>query len=432
MSHPPAGNAPAKYHVAALWGAPPRLASAPGRRRRAAVAAAAAIAVAGWVGWGHGATPRQRAPGCDARPHGLDPRPPDAATTARLPGRPFDVAPDPSGRWAYASLPSTAGTPALAVLRRDGGRLRLARVVDLEPGLQPLGLHVTDRGRLLVAAGAALISIDTDRLVRGGELAVRRLAHGAGLIGVISTKDGRGVFATDESRAELVAVRMTEGARRVTRVQLAQAPVGLALSRDERHVYVASEFDADWRDIGVLSVVDARRALDGAVGAVLASTPAGCHPVRAIHDAARDVVWVSARESHAVLAYDASGLADRPSRALLATIPVGRAPVDMTLTDDGRSLVVADSHRFSGSATGGSLSLVDVPSALAGGDGSVSALSTGRFPRALAVTPDGAQLLVANFASRSIQSIPTSTLHAPALASHAMVGGSLVPVQEHP
>jgi len=335
------------------------------------------------------------------------------ATTARLPGRPFDVVPDPSGRWAFASLPSTEGTPRLAVLRRDGMRLRLARVVELERGLQPLGLHVAAGGRLLVAAGAALISIDIDPLLRNGDVAVTRLAKGAGLIGVVSTTDGRGVFATDESRGELVALRVTAGARHVTRVRLAQAPVGLSLSADERHVFVVSEFDADWRDIGVLFAVDAQRALDGAVGAVRASTPAGCHPVRVIHDAAPDVVWVTARESHAVLAYDAAELVERPDRSLLAKIPVGRAPVDMALTADGRWLAVADSHRFSRAAARGSLSLVDVRTALAGRDGAVTALRVGRFPRALALTPDASHLLVANFASRSIQSIPTSAPHRP-------------------
>jgi hypothetical protein len=265
----------AEYHAVGLSSAPPRPASAPDRGPRAAAAAVAAVAVAGlagWTGWERDAEPQHRTPACDARPHHVDAGPPGVATTAQLPGRPFDVVPDPSGRWAFASLPSPGGTPTLAVLRRDGARLRLARVVELEPGLQPLGLDVTVGGRLLVAAGAALISIDIDRLLRGGDLAARRLAHGAGLIGVVSTKDGRGVFATDESRGELVAVRLTAGARHVARVPLAQAPVGLSLSADERNVFVVSEFDADWRDIGLLSVVDAQRALEGAAGAVLAST----------------------------------------------------------------------------------------------------------------------------------------------------------------
>ena len=312
--------------------------------------------------------------------------------------------PDPSGRWAFASLPSTSGAPALAVLRRAGPRLRLVRVVALEPDLQPFGLHVTAGGRLLVAAGAALISLEVDRLVRGGEPAVTRLARGAGLIGVVATSDGRGVFATDESRSELVALRAAGGERRLTRVPLAKAPVGLALSGDERRVFVTSEFDADWRDAGVLSVVDARRALDGAAGAVRATAPAGCHPVRVVHDAARDVVWVSARESDAVLAFDATALEDRPRAALLATVPVGPAPVDLALT--GGQLVVADSDRFAGGAGRGSLSVVDVRAALAGGDGAGAAWRVGRFPRALALTPDGSRLLLASFGSRSIQAIP--------------------------
>jgi hypothetical protein len=40
----------------------------------------------------------------------------------------------------------------------------------------------------------------------------------------------------------------------------------------------------------------------------------------------------------------------------------------------------------------------------------VAVLRAGRFPRALALTPGGSQLLVANFASRSIQAIPGSAL----------------------
>jgi DNA-binding beta-propeller fold protein YncE len=189
----------------------------------------------------------------------------------------------------------------------------------------------------------------------------------------------------------------------VTRVPLARAPVGVALSADERHVFVASEFDADWRDAGVLSVVDARRALDGDAGAVVATAPAGCHPVRVLHDAARDLVWVSARESHAVLAYDVA--APREPR-LTAVAPVGRAPIDLALA--GRSLVVANSHRFGG--TRGSLSVVDVRTALAGRTGSAATLEVGRFPRALAILPGAARVLVANYGSRSIQTLPMSAL----------------------
>ena len=91
------------------------------------------------------------------------------------------------------------------MLRRDGGRLRVARLVVLAPGLQPFGLHLTGDGRLLVAAGAALISMDAASLARGRVPAPTRLARGRGLIGVIATRDGRDVFATDESRAHSAA-----------------------------------------------------------------------------------------------------------------------------------------------------------------------------------------------------------------------------------
>jgi hypothetical protein len=355
------------------------------------LAAAAAVAVAGCSGGDEAAAPQP--PGCDARPRQLDADRPRGATTLRLPGRPFDVATDRSGGWAFASLPSTAGRPRLAVLRRAGAHLRLVRTVRLARDLQPFGLHRSG-GRLLVAAGAALIALDVADLRRRGGVPVRRLAPGRGLIGVTATRDGRAVFATDESRAELVAVRVG----RVTRLPLAKAPVGVALSADERHLFVASEFDAEWRDAGVLSVVDAQRALDGDAGAVVATVPAGCHPVRVLHDTARDLVWVSARESHAVLAYD---VAAPSAPRLAAVIRVGRSPVDLALA--GRSLVVANSHRFS---AGGTLSVIDVAAALAGRAGSVTGLDVGRFPRALALLPRATRLLVASHGSRSIEMVP--------------------------
>jgi DNA-binding beta-propeller fold protein YncE len=306
---------------------------------------------------------------------------------------------DARGRWAFASLPSTARAPAIAVLRRDGARLRLAHVVALERGLQPRGLHLS-RGRLLIAAGAAVVSADVGDVLRGGAVTVRRLATGAGFIGVVSTRDGRGVLATDESRGELVAVRGS----RVSRLPLGQAPVGLALSEDERHVFVVSEFDADWRDIGLLSVVDVPLVLDGAGRrAVRASVAAGCHPVRVLHDPERGVVWVSARESDAVLAFDA----ERPDRPL-ATVPTGPAPIDLALVDGGRSLVVAASDRFSADARRGRLQAVDAAAALAGRAAFGTGVQVGRFPRALAVMPGGTTLLVANYASRTVELLPAS------------------------
>ena len=373
----------------------------------------AAGASLGLVGSRDASAPVLRAPGCDVQPRPPTAHEPDAVRRLRLPGRPFDLV--IGGRWAVASLPSTAGQPALALLDRAHGRLRLTRVLRLAPDLQPFGLHLAPGGRLLVAAGAALVAVELRALVGGGEVEVRRLAPGRGLIGVTASADGSAAFATDESRNELVAVRTGAGAPHVTRVPLPPAPVGLALSGDQRHLFVASEFDADWRDRGVLSVVDVRRALIGGGDAVRASAPAGCHPVRVLHDAARDVVWVSARESHAVLAFAAPDLVRRPERSLRAVVPLGPSPVDMALVAGGRALAVASSDRF-GRGGRARLDLVDVRTALSGPRAPVAAMRVGRFPRALATTP-GDGLHVASYGSRSVQVIPRAALEAAADAS---------------
>ena len=376
-----------------------------------AVVSAAAGAALGLVGSREASAPALRAPGCEAQPRSLAANDLDAVRSVRLPGRPYDLV--IGGRWAVASLPSTAGRPALAVLGRVHGRLRLTRLLRIAPDLQPFGLHLAPGGRLLVAAGAALVAVDMRALVEGSDVEVRRLAPGRGLIGVTATADGSAAFATDESRHELVAVRTGAGAPRVTRVPLPPAPVGLALSGDQRHVFVASEFDSDWRDRGVLSVVDVRRALDGAGGAVRASAPAGCHPVRVLHDAARDVVWVSARESHAVLAFAAADLVQRPERSLRAVVPVGPSPGDLALVAGGRALAVASSDRFGRRGRRARLDLVDVRATLSGPGAPVSAIRVGRFPRAVAAAPDE-DLLVASYGSRSVRAIPRAALEAAA------------------
>ena len=383
-------------------------------RRSAAGIAVVSIAAGtslGLVGSRDAPAPVLRAPGCDAQPRPLTAREPDAGRSLRVPGRPFDLV--VGGRWAVASLPSTTRQPALAVLDRAHGRLRLTRVLPLAPDLQPFGLHLAPGGRLLVAAGAALVALDVRALVEGGDVEVRRLARGRGLIGVTATADGSAAFATDESRHELVAVRTGAGAPRVARVPLPPAPVGLTLSGDQRHLFVTSEFDADWRDRGVLSVVDVRRALDGAAGAVRASAPAGCHPVRVLHDPARDVVWVSARESHAVLAFAAADLVRRPERALRAVVGLGPSPVDMALVAGGRALAVASSDRFGRRGGHARLDLVDARTTPSRPGAPVAAMRVGRFPRAVATTPDG-DLLVANDGSRSVQAIPRAALEAAA------------------
>jgi DNA-binding beta-propeller fold protein YncE len=109
-----------------------------------------------------------------------------------------------------------------------------------------------------------------------------------------------------------------------------------------------------------------------------------------------------------VLAFNAHDLVDQPQSALEAQVQVGEAPVGLALIDHNRTIVVADSDRFSAPGAGASLAVVKVGEAnhmlLAG------YVSTGSFPRDIAASPNGAILIVGDFGSGQVEAIKTNTL----------------------
>ena len=114
-----------------------------------------------------------------------------------------------------------------------------------------------------------------------------------------------------------------------------------------------------------------------------------------------------------MLAFAAADLVRRPERSLRAVVPLGPSPVDMALVAGGRALAVASPDRFGRRGRRAGLDLVDVRATLSGPGAPVAALRAGRFPRAVATTPDE-DVLVANYGSRSVQAIPRAALEAAA------------------
>ncbi len=150
----------------------------------------------------------------------------------------------------------------------------------------------------------------------------------------------------------------------------------------------------------MLSVFDATAALAGDPDALRSRVPAGCHPVRVVEDAARGRVWVSARESHAVLAYDLDALVDDPDDALRAVMPVPPSPVGLAVANTCGTLLVAGSNRFAPAGRGGWLSTVD----RSPGGYDVASVRAGRFPRELSLADDGRVYLTA-FASAAVHAL---------------------------
>ena len=145
-----------------------------------------------------------------------------------------------------------------------------------------------------------------------------------------------------------------------------EAPVGLAFSPSGRWLYSTSELAVPAAGgQGTLSVISVPRAESDPARSVVTTVHAGCSPVRVITSADGAVVWVTARESDALLAFSAARLLSDPARARLADVQVGEAPVGLTLVDGGRRLVAADSDRFSLRGAQANLAVVSVAAALA-------------------------------------------------------------------
>jgi DNA-binding beta-propeller fold protein YncE len=355
-------------------------------------------------------------------------------------GRPFGIAVSPDGRWVFVASP-TGGVEVL----RTGTHLTPARTIHA--GL-PLGETLAGGGRyLLAASGTGAVVISVARAERGGAGAVLgTLASpsGAGAIEVAVSRDGRFAFVSLEASARVAVFDLRRALTRgfgpadyVGAIPLGLAPVGLAVSPDDRWLYATSELSPTARfprvsrstarpaatdgrtriaavpgpDVpGTLTVVSVQRAETDPAGSVVATVEAGCQPVRVITSADGRTVWVTARASDALLGFSAALLRSDPAHALIARVWVGEAPVGLALVDHGGRIVVADSNRFLAPGVTSNLAVVNVGAALAGKPALAGLLPAGQFPREMAPEPGGRTLLVTNFNSGQVELVNVAGL----------------------
>jgi DNA-binding beta-propeller fold protein YncE len=97
-----------------------------------------------------------------------------------------------------------------------------------------------------------------------------------------------------------------------------------------------------------------------------------------------------------------------PSRALLASVRVGTAPVGLALFDGGTRLIVADSDRFEAPRAHPALTVIDTAAALAHHPAVIATLRAGGFPREMAVEPNGRAVFVTDFASSQLETVNTT------------------------
>lgn len=128
---------------------------------------------------------------------------------------------------------------------------------------------------------------------------------------------------------------------------------------------------------------------------ILSLTNSGCSPQRVAVSSSGRTVYVTARGDNNALAFDANDLEHKPDRAFIAAFPVGGfAPVGLALFDQDRKLLVANTHRFEDGP--GSAVVIDLN---APGYPILQTIPTGDSPRNITVSPDGRSLLLTIYGS---------------------------------
>lgn len=341
-----------------------------------------------------------------------------------VPATPFGVAVTPDGHWAFVS---SLVSSQVSVFRLGPGAPMLT--FEVQTRGSALGETLTPGGQYLLAAddngGASVISVKRAEQDRGDALAgTLTFTHGSGATQVAVSPDGRFAFVSLEDTGQVAVFNLRQalatgfrGSYVVGTIAVGQDPVGLAFSPDGRWLYATSQLVAKAarpRSVeggpGTLTVISVARAETDPAASVLTTVTAGCSPVRIVTSADGGVVWVTARGSDSLLAFSAARLRSDPAHSLLATVKVGEEPVGLALVRGGQRIVVADSNRYNAPGAQSSLAVVSVPAALAGRPALLGYLPAGGFPREMALTPDGRQLLVSNYDSGQLEVVDVGSV----------------------
>jgi 6-phosphogluconolactonase (cycloisomerase 2 family) len=87
---------------------------------------------------------------------------------------------------------------------------------------------------------------------------------------------------------------------------------------------------------------------------------------------------------------------------LLTSTSVERAPTGVALIEDDAVVVVTNSNRFSAADAPQSITLLDARKVLSGQPGLLATIPVGAFPRELSLQSDGRTLLLTNYNSNTV------------------------------
>jgi serine/threonine-protein kinase len=311
--------------------------------------------------------------------------------TTKLGGAPFGVAVTPSAQYSFV----TTGNSVTVV--RDGAGLAPEVVRTITVHGAGKGVAVTANGRFAIAAtgnGAAVINVAKAESGSADPVAgFLASPNGSGAVEVLISPDDRFVFVTLQNSAEMAVfslkTALTDGFGQsdfVGYVPLSRQPVGM--TTDGKWLYVVSL-------TGRLAVLNLNEAETEPAAVVVKTVRAGCGSARVLTSGNGKVIWVTARQSDALLAFNAAKLRADPQHALIARVRVGEMPLGETLIDHGTRILVADSNLNHTAGVLSNLAVVSTAKALRGKPALLGYLPVvGPVLRQFAVEPGGHVVLV--------------------------------------
>ncbi|MEO8053973.1 MAG: bifunctional YncE family protein/alkaline phosphatase family protein [Acidobacteriota bacterium] len=296
----------------------------------------------------------------------------------------------PSVRAVERSVPGKLATGEMLL---PNGRLLTPTGTQTEVSPYPLALALTPDGKRVVAActGADDQSLHLLDAATGRSLAKEPVKKS--WLGLAISPDGKRVYLAGAGGKNVLVYRLEKDRftaeepislrRPDDPAKLDATPAGLAISADGKSLWVAR-----------ILLNDVVR-IDLASRTVAAAAAVGVHPYRPVVSPDGTLLAVANWGAASV------SLLDTASGAVVATVKTLDHPSDLAFSRDARTLFVAQTNRNLVAAVDlASRSVVRQISVALGPDGpgtpSADALADGSTPNALALSPDGRTLYVAN------------------------------------